>query len=154
MLEKDKIKFFERQINLEKEIINAAEKSVKDIKNELVKELILSIALDSKKHVSILNALLTMNTSVSPYIEEEKLDMLKENIQQHIRLEVEAIKTYKELLDKIENKSERMLLQAVYDDELRHHALLKRILKSIIEDEALTQDDIWDSIKDDFIPQY
>jgi len=154
LLEKDKIKFFERQINLEKEIINAAEKSVKDIKNELVKELILSIALDSKKHVSILNALLTMNTSVSPYIEEEKLDMLKENIQQHIRLEVEAIKTYKELLDKIENKSERMLLQAVYDDELRHHALLKRILKSIIEDEALTQDDIWDSIKDDFIPQY
>jgi rubrerythrin len=154
LLKKDKIKFYERQINLEKEIIKAAESSVKDIKNELVKELILSIALDSKKHASILNALLSMNTTVPPYIEETKLDQIKENIQRHIKLEIEAIKTYKSLLEQIEDESEKMLIQAVYEDELRHHALLKRILKSIIEDEALTQEDIWDSIKDDFIPQF
>ncbi len=154
MNDKEKIEFFVNQINLEKEIVEAAESSIKDVKNELVRELILAIALDSKKHAGMLNALLTITSSVQPFIEEEKLDELSENIEKHIELEAKAIETYKEILPELENDQEKIVIQAILSDELRHHALLKRILTSIKEREALTQEDFWDSIKDDFIPQY
>jgi rubrerythrin len=152
--EKEKIEFFAKQISLEKEIVKTAENSIKNVKNNLVKELILAIALDSKKHAGMLNSLLTIASSVQPFIEEEKLEELSENIEKHIELEAKAIETYKEILPELENDQEKMIIQAIYHDELRHHALLKRILTSIKEREALTQEDIWDSIKDDFIPQY
>lgn len=141
-------------MNLEKRICETAENSVKSVKNELIKELIHSIALDSKKHASIINSLITMNSSIQPFIEEEKYDELVKNVEEHIKLELEAIKTYKELIDQIENEEEKLLLQAIYQDELRHHILLKKILESIVTKEAITQDDIWDSIKEDFLPQF
>ncbi len=154
MNEKERMEFFTKQINLEKEIVETAENSVKNVKNRIVKELILAIALDSKKHAGMLNALLTITSSVQPFIEEEKLDELSMNIEKHIELEAKAIETYKQILPELENDQEKMIIQAIFADELRHHALLKRILTSIKERESLTQEDIWDSIKDDFIPQY
>ena len=154
MDDKEKIEFFINQINLEKEIVEAAEKSIQNVKNELVKELILAISLDSKKHAGMLNALLSITSSVQPFIEEEKLEELSENIKKHIKLEAQAIETYKEIIPELKNDQEKMIIQAILADELRHHALLQRILKSIEERETLTQEDIWDSIKEDFIPQY
>ena len=154
MDDKEKTEFFINQINLEKEIVEVAEESIQNVKNELVKELILAIALDSKKHAGMLNALLSITSSVQPFIEEEKLDELSENIEKHIKLEAKAIETYKELIPELESEQEKMIIQHILTDEIRHHALLQRILKSIKEREALTQEDIWDSIKEDFIPQY
>lgn len=154
MLEEEKIEFYIKQVSLEKRIGETAENSVKNVKNELIKELIHSIALDSKKHASIINSLIAMNSSTQPFIEEEKYDELVKNIEEHIKLELEAIKTYKALIDKVENEEEKILLQAIYQDELRHHTLLKKILRTIVEKEAITQDDIWDSIKEDFLPQF
>lgn len=151
---KEKIEFFINQINLEKEIVKAAEESIQNVKNELVKELILAIALDSKKHAGMLNALLSMTSSIQPFIKEEKLDELSENIEKHIKLEAKAIETYKEIIPELENEQEKMIIQNILTDEIRHHTLLQKILKNIKEREALTQEDIWDSIKEDFIPQY
>ncbi|MHA1223718.1 MAG: hypothetical protein ACTSSG_12830 [Candidatus Heimdallarchaeaceae archaeon] len=154
MLENDILSFLKNQITLEREIIQTAEESVRDVKNELVKELILSIALDSKKHAGLLNAILTLNKEIQPFLNEEKFDQLTENIEKHIQLEQKAIDTYKELLDALDDENIKLIINAVYQDELRHHALLKKIHKAIIEKESITQDDIWDSIKDDFIPQF
>ncbi|MHA1667819.1 MAG: hypothetical protein ACTSUR_04095 [Candidatus Heimdallarchaeaceae archaeon] len=154
MLENDILSFLKNQLTLEREIIRTAEESVRDVKNELVKELILSIALDSKKHAGLLNAILTLNKEIQPFLNEEKFDQLTENIEKHIQLEQKAIETYKELLDALDDENIKLIINAVYQDELRHHALLKKIQKAIIEKESITQDDIWDSIKDDFIPQF
>ncbi|MHA1953870.1 MAG: ferritin-like domain-containing protein [Candidatus Heimdallarchaeaceae archaeon] len=154
MLEEEKIGFYKKQIKLEKRIGETAENSVKSVKNELIKELINSIALDSKKHASMINSLIAMSSSTQPFIDEEKYDELVKNIEEHIKLELEAIKTYKVLIDRVENEEEKILLQSIHQDELRHHTLLKKILRSIIEKEAITQADIWDSIKEDFLPQF
>lgn len=154
MLEEEKLDFFKRQIELEKKIVNKAEASVANVKNQLVKGLILSIALDSKKHANLINALIALNSSIQPFIEEDKFDEIVKNIEEHIKLELETIKTYRELLDQLDNEDEKMLIQAIYQDELKHHTLLKKLLKTIIKRETLTQEDIWDSIKEDFIPQY
>lgn len=141
-------------MDLEKKIIQAAEDSVEGMENKIVKELILAIALDSKKHASLLEVLMTMNISFVPYINEKSLDKIAENIKKHIELEAQAIETYKELLTKIDTDQEKMIVQTIYHDELRHHALLKRLYEIIIKNEALTEADLWDYLKDDYIPQY
>ncbi|MBY9001053.1 MAG: hypothetical protein KGD64_09075 [Candidatus Heimdallarchaeota archaeon] len=154
MSNEEKISFFKKQIELEKKIVQAAEDSVEDMENKIVKELILAIALDSKKHASLLEVLTTMNTSFEPYINEKSLDKIAENIKKHIDLEAQAIETYKELLTKLELEQEKMIVQVIYHDELRHHALLKRLYEIIIKKEAITEADLWDYLKDDYIPQY
>lgn len=151
---KDISEFLKKQIELEKRIITTAENSVKDMKNALVKEMINSITLDSKKHASMLTALLAMQKTTQPFISETVSKKLNENIQNHIELEQEAIQTYKELLEQVEDEQVKMVIQAIYHDELRHHALLKKIYTVIIEKETLDEDEIWEFIKDDFIPQY
>lgn len=152
--DEEKVKFYKKQIELEKKIIQAAEESVEDMENKIVKELILAIAIDSKKHASLLGVLTTMNTSSVPYISEKSLDKIAKNIKKHIELEAQAIETYKELLTKIDTDKEKMIVQTIYHDELRHHALLKRLYEIIIKNEAITEEDLWDYLKDDYIPQY
>jgi rubrerythrin len=150
----EKVKFYKKQIELEKKIVQAAEESVEDMENKIVKELILAIAIDSKKHASLLGVLTTMNTSSVPYISEKSLDKIAKNIKKHIELEAQAIETYKELLTKIDTDQEKMIVQTIYHDELRHHALLERLYEIIIKNEAITEEDLWDYLKDDYIPQY
>ena len=152
--DEEKVKFYKKQMELENKIIQTAEDSVKDMENKIVKELILAIALDSKKHASLLEVLMTMNKSFVPYIDEKSLDKIAENIKKHIELEAQAIETYKELLTKIDTDQEKMIVQVIYHDELRHHALLKRLYEIIIKNEAITEADLWDYLKDDYIPQY
>jgi rubrerythrin len=154
MLEEEKIDFFKKQIELEKKIVKKAEESVSGVRNELVQGLILSIALDSKKHANLINALISLNSSPQPFIEEEKYDEIVSNIEEHIKLEFQTIKTYEKLLEQLDDEDEKLLIQAIYQDELRHHSLLKKLLRTILKREALTQADIWDSIKEDFLPQY
>ena len=151
---KDISDFLKKQIELEERIIATAENSVRDMKNTLVKEMINSITLDSKKHASMLTALLAMQKTTQPFISETVSKKLNENIQNHIELEQEAIQTYKELLEQVEDEQVKIVIQAIYHDELRHHALLKKIYTVIIEKETLDEDEIWEFIKDDFIPQY
>ena len=149
-----KDEFFKMQIELENEIVATAEKSVSEIKNLLVKEMILSIALDSKKHANMLSALLAIQSTTQPFIPEKVSKELEENMLKHIELEQKAIKTYKKLLEEVENEQEKMIIQAVYHDEIRHHALLKKIYATIVDKETLDEGEVWEFIKDDFIPQF
>lgn len=149
-----KDEFFKKQIELENEIIATAEKSVSQLKNLLVKEMILSIALDSKKHANMLSALLVIQSSTQPFIPEKVSKGLEQNILKHIELEQRAIREYKALLEEVENEQEKLIIQAIYHDELRHHSLLRKIYSTIIERETLDEGEVWEFVKDDFIPQY
>ena len=144
MNEQERIEFFNKQIKLENQIVETAKSSVEKLENELVKELILGIAMDSNKHASLLNALVALNTGSTPLIPEEITDLLKVNVEKHIELEQQAIDTYKELLQELEDEKEKVVIKSILNDELRHHQLLKRIHKMIVEKEALTEQDIWD----------
>ncbi|MHA2290043.1 MAG: hypothetical protein ACXABG_14760 [Promethearchaeota archaeon] len=140
----ERVEFFKKQIQLEKDIVASAQAAVKDFKNRMVKELIEGIASDSNKHASLLNSLVAAELGSNPLIEEKVTDRLKKNLDDHIRLEQQAIDTYKELLKTIEGESETLIIKYILNDEIRHHALLKKIHKMVVEKETLTEQDLWD----------
>lgn len=148
--------FFNQQILLEKEIMQAAETSVSNVKNALVRELILGINYDSLKHMSILQGLLALHTKQTEgirLISEEERDKLQTNIETHMKLEEKAIKTYKQLLGQIKDSREKLLVESILHDELRHHALLKQLYQTIIKDITLTEDDVFEMTWKDVIWQ-
>ena len=98
-------------------------------RGDLVKELISTISMDSNKHISILTALIAMTTTKGiKMITEESRDNLKKKIDHHLKLEQQAIDTYRELWNQLENEKERLLIKTILNDEIRHHELLKRYL--------------------------
>lgn len=140
----ERVEFYKNQIKLEEKIVESAETSVRDVSNVMVKELILGIAMDSNKHSSLLNALIALNTGTTPLISEEITDQLKVNIEKHIKLEQQAIDTYKAFWKELDDEKEKVVVKAILNDEIRHHQLLKRLHEMIVEKEALTEQDIWD----------
>ncbi|MFQ5979149.1 MAG: ferritin family protein [Candidatus Heimdallarchaeota archaeon] len=142
---KELVEFLEKQIDVENKIVQEAVKSTSLVRNVLIRELIRSVAVDSHKHVMILNAVIGLISGPTPLIEEEDRDKIGKSIKQHIIMEAEAIKTYKMLADKHEGDEKLFLIfQYLLSDEKRHHALLTRIYKMIIDQETLTEDDMWD----------
>lgn len=141
--EQQKIDFFKKQIKLEKHIAETAQTSVEDLKNLFVKEMILGIAMDSNKHASLLRALVASYGSV-PLIAEEITEKLKKNLETHIQLEQEAIDTYNELWKQLTDEKEKVIVKAIINDEIRHHTLLVRLHKMIVEKETLTEEMLWE----------
>ena len=145
IMDTDQLKaFLKNQVALEERIVRMAQKSVKDTKNQLVKNLIQAIAIDSNKHVLMLNAILARVESKTPFIEETKRDELGKDIQTHIELEAEAINTYKELIPEMEDPGSKQVIQYILEDEKRHHKLLTQLYQLVIEKETLTEEDLWD----------
>ena len=141
MADEELIKFIYEQIVLEKKIVEISKKSVEDIKNVLVRELIRGITMDSKKHAILLTGLKGMLEGPTPLIEEENYDLIKETIEKHIELEAKAIDTYRSLLKVyIEDEKVKMIISEIHKDEIRHHAFLTALLKTIVEKETLTKD--------------
>ncbi|MFX0085204.1 MAG: ferritin family protein [Candidatus Hodarchaeota archaeon] len=144
MSEQERVEFYKKQLELEDRIVKKASDSVQNLKNLLIRELILGIAMDSKKHASMLNALVAIHTKATPLIQEDITDKLEKNLKEHISLEQQAIDTYQELYKMDFGESEKVIVKAILNDELRHHALLKKIHKMIVEKETLTEQDLWD----------
>ncbi len=154
MSDNERTEFYKKQIELEESIIVAAKESIEGIKNNIIKDLILAIVYDSKKHKGFLNSLITLNSQTTPFIDDQARDKIAKTIQKHIDLEAKAIETYKEILTDITDAREKDIVNAIYQDELRHHSLLQRILKNIVELETLDKDEIYDWLMEDAIPRY
>lgn len=138
----ERIKLFKSQIQLEKQIVNAAETSAKNIENVIIRELILGIAMDSRKHESLLNTLISLHEKFA-LIDEEIVDQLKQNLENHIRLEKKAIETYQKIWKDLEDDKEKAIIHLILTDEIRHHKFLKQLHKELVEKLSFTSEDYW-----------
>ncbi|MFX0015039.1 MAG: ferritin-like domain-containing protein [Promethearchaeota archaeon] len=139
----ERIKLFKSQIDLEKQIVNTAENSVKNIDNVIIREMILGIAMDSRKHKSLLNALIGLHEKFA-LIDEELTDQLKNNLEEHIRLEKKAIDSYRKLQDDLEDEREKIIIRYILNDEIRHHKLLIQLHKKLVKELTFTGEEYWD----------
>lgn len=146
----ERIKFYKEQVELENTIVEKAEKAVKGLENVLIRELILGIALDSKKHAGMLNALVSIHTRPTPSVAEEFGEDLKKAIAEHIELEAQAVETYQEKLKTTDNENEKLIIKAILNDEKKHHKLLLTIQKMIVDKLTLSENELWEMVEESF----
>jgi hypothetical protein len=85
-------------------------------------------------------------TTVPQALTEGNLDKQRELLEKHLHFEAQIIKTLKKVIPSVTNKKVKLLLNAILDDEIRHHVLLKKVLVILVKGETITDADWWDVI--------
>ncbi|MBS7639892.1 MAG: ferritin-like domain-containing protein [Candidatus Bathyarchaeia archaeon] len=140
------LEFIREQIKIEKEIVDSINKSVESITNVAIRETLRGISFDSMKHSEMYSAALGLLTKTMPAITQEQLDEQRELVEKHIRIEANLIRRINEVLPSIGDEKVKLLLNAILEDERRHHEILKRILEVLVKGETITEEDWWDVI--------
>ncbi len=144
MNKKETLAFIDRQIELEKKIIEIVSENVAQLGNAFVKDLLLAVSTDSRKHAELLKSLRKAVEGPTPFISERERDKIAKGISAHIKMEEQAVVTYGELAEKSDSDQVKTIAMMIREDEIKHHALLKELHKAVIEPETLTEDLIWD----------
>jgi len=138
------VDLFKNQIKIEQTIVDSVKEGLTEIKNPAVKGVLNGISLDSLKHAQMYSSAITLLTSVPQALTEGNLDKQKELVKKHIELEVEVIQKLREIIPSIQNEKVKLLLNAILEDEKRHHDLLQKVLNILIKGETITDKDWWD----------
>jgi rubrerythrin len=144
LTEKELIKMLQEQMSLEKGNAQAVAQTAKKTRNAIVKQLLNGVAVDSEKHMYVLNAAIELLSGVTPAISEGERDRLNEELRKHLETENAILSRTEELIWKIRHKKVKFLLQYILYDEKRHNEILKEIMKHIVDKETITEDDWWD----------
>lgn len=138
------VELFKNQIKIEKTIVDSVTEGLTEIDNPTVKGVLKGISLDSTKHAEMYSSAISLLTNVSRALTEENLDKQTKLLEKHINLEAMIIKKLGEVIPSIQNDKLKLLLQAILSDEKRHHALLKKVLETIIRGETITDNEWWE----------
>jgi rubrerythrin len=84
--------------------------------------------------------------SESPFLTESEFNEIEKSIEEHIKVEAEMVRLTKELLDKASDPRMKLILEAIYKDELIHHQLLVSIKDKLAKKETFTEETLWDAI--------
>lgn len=141
--------FIQKQIKIEKQIVDSLEQALVGMKNPPVKGVLKGISLDSVKHAEMYEAAYSMLTETAPALAQADLDKQRDLVERHIQLEAELIEKIELILPTVSNKKVRLLLNAILTDEKRHHALLKGVLDTIVHGETITENDWWQMLWED-----
>ena len=138
------IKFMKAQIQIENQIVDSLNNALIGVKNPPVRGVLKGISLDSVKHAEMYASAVELLTSVPQALSQETLDKQKAVVEKHIQMEAELIQKINQAIPSVENDKVRLLLNAILEDEKRHHQLLKMVLEILVRGETITEDDWWD----------
>jgi len=145
-LESGLVRFIREQINVEMEIVDSLNKGIADIINPAVRETLKGISFDSMKHAEMYSAALELLTKVPQAITQEQLERQRDLVEEHIKIEANLIKRISEVLPSVRDEKIKLLLNAILDDERRHHEILRRVLEILVKGETITEEDWWNVI--------
>ena len=138
------VDLFKNQIKIEQTIVDSVKEGLTEIKNPAIKGVLNGISLDSLKHAQMYSSAITLLTSVPQALTEGNLDKQKELVKKHIQLEVDVIQKLGEIIPLVQNEKVKLLLNAILEDEKRHHDLLQKVLNILVKGETITDKDWWD----------
>lgn len=142
--EDELLKFLNRQISIEKEIVDSLNNALIGIENPPVKGTLKGISLDSLKHVQMYTSAISLLTKVPKALTQEQLDEQEKLVEKHISMEAKLIKRISKELPNIKNEKVKLLVNAILLDEKRHHALLKKVLEILVRGETITEEEWFD----------
>jgi rubrerythrin len=142
--------FLEGQIKIENEIVDSLNKGLIDVENPAVKGTLKGISLDSLKHAQMYTSAITLLTKVPKALTQKQLDNQKTLVEKHIQIEAVLIERISEQIPNIKDEKVKLLLNAILEDEKRHHALLQRVLEILVRGETITEEEwfevMWRSV--------
>jgi len=144
------LSFLRQQIKVENEIVDSLNKGLVDVENPAVKGTLKGISLDSSKHAQMYASAIELLTKVTKVLSQKQLDHQKELIEKHIQMEAVLIKRISERISEVKDEKVKLLLNAILEDEKRHHVLLQKVLEIIVRGETITEEEwfevMWKSV--------
>lgn len=114
--------------------------------NEVVRELIMSVMVDSRKHAGLYKAAAYIVEGRSMAITDVEYEELEKSLRLHIEKEQEMMDAATQLLEEVKDERVQKLIIKIYEDELMHHPFMESFLETILKRETITEEDIWNMI--------
>lgn len=144
------LSFLKEQIKVENEIVDSLNKGLVDVENPAVKGTLKGISLDSLKHAQMYASAINLLTKAPKALTQKQLDTQKSLVEKHIKIEAVLIERITEQIPNIKDEKVRLLLNAILEDEKRHHTLLQRVLEILVRGETITEEEwfevVWKSV--------
>lgn len=106
-----------------------------------------AVASDSEKHANLYEAMLKIVVGWhQPGLFEEDLNLVAKVIDRHIETERRMIEETRKLLEETADPRMRLLLAAIYEDEVKHHKLLTDIKDKIAKVRTLSEGEFWEAV--------
>jgi len=114
--------------------------------NEILRDIIGSIAVDSKKHAGLFKACAAITGGESLSLTEDEYNELVQSLQKHETVEGNMIKVVDDILAKTKDDRIKMMLNHIKSDEIRHHLLIRNLTKMVVKREVILEKDIWNQL--------
>lgn len=106
-----------------------------------------TVARDSEKHAQLYEALHSIAAGVpQPKLLESDLKAIEEAVSRHIETERRMIEESRKLFESVSEPRMQLLIAAIYEDELKHHELLKDIRDKLAKARVLTEEQFWEAV--------
>ncbi len=112
----------------------------------ILRAIIRGIASDSRKHSLFYTAAAEIASGKQGLLTREELAELKKTINKHIEEEKRMIELATRLLEETSDPRLALLLEAILEDEKRHHALLVALARQVERMETLDEDEFWKEV--------
>jgi len=145
----DPLKTLANLASMEQTHASSLSNSAADVKNVIIQGILSGIAFDSHKHAAFYQAIQSLLQQSGAALNEDDYNQIAAVIQKHIEIEERMIGEAKTMLGSLKDKRIQHLLTEIYNDEVKHHALMTRILEAVIRREAIFEEDWWDAIWQD-----
>lgn len=122
------------------------DKDVRGYGNDVLQQIIDSVAIDSTKHAALYKACASILEGKSLSITDIEFEQLQKSLNEHIKVEVDMLKMVDTMIIRIKDPRIRMMLNHIRDDEYRHHTLLKNINQMVVKKEVLLEQDVWNML--------
>jgi len=122
------------------------EGEVRGYGNEVLRDIIGSVAIDSKKHSGLFKACAAIAAGESLSLTEDEYRELVESLEKHEAVEGNMIKVVDDILAKTKDDRIRMMLNHIKSDEIRHHLLIKNMTKMVVKREIVLEKDVWNQL--------
>jgi hypothetical protein len=122
------------------------EGEVRGYGNEVLRDIVGSVAIDSRKHSGLFKACAAIAAGESLSITEDEYRELVESLEKHEAVEGNMIKVVDDILTKTKDDRIRMMLNHIKSDEIRHHLLIRNLTRMVVKREVVLEKDVWNQL--------
>jgi rubrerythrin len=136
----------EKAVEAEKAHAERLKALAKSISHPVLRTLLMGIAEDSAKHAIMYEAVLEIARGKIGILSPEELNAFRSEVSHHIEVEKRMIEVVEEALSALDDPRAKLILDAIRNDEIRHHALLLTLKDVVAERDTIEEGEFWTQV--------